>query len=123
MSWIGADLEILTDIFLETVSEGQTDQAKVLEFSGSHEQRISYGSFMRRTYNITSGSLDATESAAFISFYEAHGLLIPFKFEYGGETIYARFDGGYVMQGTQTDGLKKSARFGLKEVNPAEIVL
>lgn len=123
MSWIGADLETLPSLFIDTISEGQDDQVKVTEFYGRHEQIVSYGSFMRRTYQVTSGSLDATESAAFITFYEQHGNITPFKFVYESETIYARFDGGYVMDGTTSEGVKKSVRFGLKEKNPAEIIL
>ena len=123
MSWIGADLEILSTFFIDTISEGQQQSAKVASFSGYHEQVISYGSFMRRTYRITSGVLDATESAAFISFYEDHGMITPFKFIYEGSTIYVRFDGGYTMDGTVSSGVKKSVRFGLVEKNPSEIIL
>lgn len=122
MSWIAADLETLPDIFFETISEGQSGQVQIADFPGGHEQVIAYGSFMKRTYQITSGSLDTTESAAFISFYSDHGNITPFKFIYEGETIYARFDGGYTMDGTVADGIKKSVRFGLKEKNPAEII-
>jgi hypothetical protein len=123
MSWIGASLETLPTIFIENISENQSDQVKVIEFSGRHEQVISYGSFMQRTYNITSGTLDATESAAFITFYGDHGNITPFKFIYESETIYVRFDGGYVMNGTVSSGVKKSVRFTLKEKNPSEIIL
>lgn len=122
MSWVGATLETLSTMFFETISEGVETQAKIVEFSGYHEQRISYGSFKRRTYQITSGVVDATESAAFISFYSNHGNLTPFKFVYESETIYVRFDGGYTMSGTVAAGIKKSIRFGIKEVNPAEII-
>jgi hypothetical protein len=122
VSWIASELSTLPTVFIETISEGQKDLSKILEFSGSHEQRISYGTFMRRTYQITSNTLDATESAAFITFYGNHGNLTPFKFVYESETIYVRFDGGYVMDGTVADGIKKSVRFGLTEVNPAEII-
>ena len=122
MAWIEVDLETLTDIFIEVISEGKQEQVKIAAFSGFHEQRISYGSFMRRTYQITSGTLDATESAAFITFYNDHGNLIPFKFVRQSETIYVRFDGGYIMDGTISFGVKKSVRFGLKEVNAAEII-
>ena len=122
MAWIEVDLETLTDIFIEVISEGKQEQVKIAAFSGFHEQRISYGSFMRRTYQITSGALDATESAAFITFYNDHGNLTPFKFVRQSETIYVRFDGGYIMDGTISSGVKKSVRFGLKEVNAAEII-
>jgi hypothetical protein len=122
MSWVAAELETLTTIFIETISESQKDKSKIIEFSGAHEQRVSYGSFMRRSYQITSDALNATESAAFIAFYEGHGNLTPFKFVYESETIYVRFDGGYIMQGTVSPGIKKSVRFSLNEVNPAEII-
>lgn len=123
MSWIGADLETFPTIFFETVSEGQQDQSRILEFSGYHEQRVSYGNFMRRTYQITSGAIDATESAAFIAFYGDHGNITPFKFIYDGETLYVRFDAGFVMDGTVADGVKKSVRFEFKEMNPSEIII
>ena len=122
MSWIVADLSTLPTIFFETVSEGQSDQSQVTIFPGRHEQVITYGSFMQRTYQITSGTLDATESAAFISFYNNHGNITPFKFVYESETIYVRFDGGYVLDGTVADGVKKSVRFGLTEKNPSEFI-
>lgn len=122
MAWIGADLSTLTDVFIDKIGEGQKDLTKIIEFSGSHEQRISYGDFMRRTYQITSGALNATESAAFITFYGDHGNITPFKFVYETETIYVRFDGGFVMDGTVASGIKKSVRFAIKEVNGAEII-
>lgn len=123
MSWIGAELETLPTFFIDTISEGQQAKAKIASFSGYHEQIMEYGSFKRRTYRITSGVLNATESAAFISFYEDHGMLTPFKFVYEGSTIYVRFDGGYSMSGTVSSGIKKSVRFGLVEKNPAEIII
>lgn len=123
MSFIGASLETLPSIFIDTISEDQSDQVMVTEFSGRHEQVISYGSFMQRTYNISSGTLDAIESAAFITFYGNHGNVTPFKFEYESETIYVRFDAGFAMDGTGSPGVKKSVKFGLKEKNPSEIIL
>lgn len=123
MSWIGADLETLTTIFIDKIGEGIKDLTKITEFSGSHEQRISYGDFKPRTYQITSGALNATESAAFITFFSNHGNLTPFKFVYETATIYTRFDGGFVMDGTVANGIKRSVRFALKEVNSAEIIL
>lgn len=123
MSWIAADLEELPDMFFETVSEGQTDQVQVAPFPGGYDQVVSYGSFIPKTYQITSTSLDATESAAFVTFYGGHGNVTPFKFIYEDVTIYVRFDGGYVMEGTSSKGVKRSVRFGLKEKNPGEIVI
>lgn len=122
MSWIAAELETLPTMFIATISESQKDQSKIATFSNWHEQRLTYGSFMRRAYQISSGSLNATESAAFITFYQDHGNLTPFKFVYESSTIYVRFDGGYILQGTVVAGIKKSCRFSLNEVNPAEII-
>lgn len=122
MSWIAAELSTLPTVFIETISESQRDQSKIAVFPNWHEQRLTYGTFIRRVYQINSGSLNAAESAAFITFYENHGNLTPFKFVYESSTIYVRFDGGYILQGTVVAGIKKSCRFTLNEVNPAEIV-
>lgn len=123
MAWIGADLETLPTIFHDKVSESRSDKSRIIEFSAGHEQRVRYGDFQRWTFHVTSGVLDATETAAFISFYADHGNLTPFKYVHDGTTLYCRMDGGFTFTGTVADGIKKSVRFSMKQVCPSEIIL
>ncbi|MBF8271557.1 MAG: hypothetical protein HW380_662 [Magnetococcales bacterium] len=121
MAYYPPDLPSLPNIPIETAQENRSDPIKIVDFSGEHEQRISYAGPRRRRWTLKTPWIRAGVVGLFPPFWEGRqGQMLPFKFIWRQTEFFVRFDGEFDIFWRGPDLGQIS--FFVKEMHPSEII-
>ncbi|MBF0153261.1 MAG: hypothetical protein HQL64_05925 [Magnetococcales bacterium] len=121
MPWFASNLPDFPAIFFVSFQESRSDPTRITEFSGEHEQRISYAGPLRRHFEIKTALIKAADVDAFDAFWSGReGQNLPFKLTWRGILYYVRFDGLFTISWRPPK--LASIGFAVKEMHPSEII-